>query len=84
MANALYAYDTASRKVISSSPPQGGLWGVAGPAIGNDGTIYFESGDHPYDAKAGLLSTSFQAYTFSQRHFDAQGLLHAAQSRVAD
>ena len=40
-----------------------GAW--PGPAIGNDGTIYFESGDHPYDAKAGLLSTSFQAYTFS-------------------
>jgi outer membrane protein assembly factor BamB len=63
--NALYAYDIANRKVSASSPPQGGLWGVAGPAIGNDGTIYFESGDHPYDAKAGLLSTSFQAYTFS-------------------
>jgi outer membrane protein assembly factor BamB len=66
VANALYAYNTANGKVSVSSPPQGGLWGVAGPAIGNDGTIYFESGDHPYDAKAGLLSTSFQAYTFSQ------------------
>ncbi len=63
--NALYAYNTVTKKVTSSSPPQGGLWGVAGPAIGTDGTIYFESADHPYDAKAGLLSTSFQAYTFS-------------------
>ena len=63
--NALYAYNTVTKKVTPSSPPQGGLWGVAGPAIGTDGTIYFESGDHPYDAKAGLLSTSFQAYTFS-------------------
>jgi len=63
--NALYAYDTVTKKVASSSPPQGGLWGVAGPAIGTDGTIYFESSDHPYDAKAGLLSTSFQAYTFA-------------------
>ena len=63
--NALYAYNTVTKKVTMSSPPQGGLWGVAGPAIGTDGTIYFESGDHPYDAKAGLLSTSFQAYTFS-------------------
>jgi outer membrane protein assembly factor BamB len=62
--NALYAYNTANGKVSNSEPPQAGLWGVAGPAIGNDGTIYFESGDHPYDAKAGLLSTSFQAYTF--------------------
>jgi outer membrane protein assembly factor BamB len=63
--NAVYAYDTVNGKVSYSSPPQGGLWGVAGPAIGSDGTIYFESGDHPYDAKAGLLSTSFQAYSFS-------------------
>lgn len=63
--NALYAYNTVTKKVTSSTPPQGGLWGTAGPAIGTDGTIYFESGDHPYDAKAGLLSTSFQAYTFS-------------------
>jgi outer membrane protein assembly factor BamB len=63
--NELYAYNTVTKKVASSSPPQGGLWGVAGPAIGTDGTIYFESSDHPYDAKAGLLSTSFQAYTFS-------------------
>jgi outer membrane protein assembly factor BamB len=63
--NALYAYNTVNGKVSNSGPPQGGLWGVAGPAIGNDGTIYFESGDHPYDAKAGLLSTSFQAYSFA-------------------
>jgi outer membrane protein assembly factor BamB len=69
VANAVYAYDTVSKKVISSSPPQGGLWGVAGPAIGNDGTIYVESGDHPYDAKAGLLSTSFLAFAFSNDSF---------------
>jgi hypothetical protein len=65
VANALYAYNTVTKKVSVSSPPQGGLWGVAGPAIGSDGTIYFESGDHPYDAKAGLLSASVQAYTFA-------------------
>jgi outer membrane protein assembly factor BamB len=63
--NVLYAYNTVTKKVTLSSPPQGGLWGTAGPAIGSEGTIYFESGDHPYDAKAGLLSTSFQSYTFS-------------------
>jgi len=63
--NALYAYNTVTKKVSSSSPPQGGLWGTAGPAIGTDGTIYFESGDHPYDAKTGQLSTSFQAFTFA-------------------
>lgn len=63
--NALYAYNTMTKKVTISSPPQGGLWGTAGPSVGSDGTIYFESGDHPYDAKAGLLSTSLQAYTFA-------------------
>ncbi|HEV2275188.1 MAG TPA: PQQ-binding-like beta-propeller repeat protein [Acidobacteriaceae bacterium] len=63
--NALYAYDTVNKKVSFSTPPQGGLWGVAGPSVGHDGTIYFESGDHPYDAKAGLLASSFQAYTYS-------------------
>ncbi len=63
--NALYAYNTVTKKVTVSSPPQGGLWGTAGPAVGSDGTIYFESGDHPYDAKTGQLSTSLQAYTFS-------------------
>ena len=30
-----------------------------------DGTIYFESGDGAYDAKAGQLPTSFEAFTFS-------------------
>lgn len=63
--NALYAYNTVTKKVTMSTPPQGGLWGTAGPAIGADGTIYFESGDHPYDAKTGQLSTSVQAYTFA-------------------
>ena len=63
--NALYAVDLATRKVIVSSPPQAGLWGVAGPAIGADGTIYFESGDGPYDASSGKLATSMQAYTFA-------------------
>ena len=62
--NALYAYNTVTKKVTVSSPPQAGLWGTAGPAVGSDGTIYFESGDHPYDAKTGQLATSFQAYTF--------------------
>jgi len=63
--NALYAVDLKSRKVIQSSPPQAGLWGVAGAAVGSDGTIYFESGDGPYDAAAGQLSTSVEAFTFA-------------------
>jgi outer membrane protein assembly factor BamB len=63
--NALYAVDLKNRKVIQSSPPQAGLWGVAGAAVGSDGTIYFESGDGPYDAAAGRLSTSVEAFTFA-------------------
>ena len=63
--NALYAINLENRKVTESSPPQAGLWGVAGPAVGQDGTIYFESGDGPYDAAAGKLATSVEAFTFS-------------------
>lgn len=63
--NELYAFDTVNRTVSHSAPPQGGLWGVAGAAVGRDGTIYFEAGDHPYDAKAGLLASTLQAYAFS-------------------
>ena len=63
--NALYAVNLENRKVTVSAPPQAGLWGTAGPAVGSDGTIYFESGDGPYDAAAGKLSTSVEAFTFS-------------------
>ena len=63
--NALYAANLDNRKVTVSSPPQAGLWGVAGAAVGSDGTLYFESGDGPYDAAAGKLSTSVEAFTFS-------------------
>jgi outer membrane protein assembly factor BamB len=61
--NALYAVDLTTKKAFNSTPPQGGIFGTAGPAIGNDGTIYFETGDGAYDIAAGKLSTSFQAYT---------------------
>jgi len=64
--NALYAVDLANRKVTISQPPQGGLWGTAGPAVDSEGTIYFESGDHPYDAATGQLSTSVEAFTYKK------------------
>lgn len=63
--NALYAVDLATKKVAVSRPPQAGLWGVAGPAAGSDGTMYFESGDGDYDATQGKLSTSVEAFTFA-------------------
>jgi len=63
--NALYAVNLQNKKLTVSSPPQAGLWGTAGPAVGSDGTIYFESGDGAYDASTGKLSTSVEAFTFS-------------------
>jgi outer membrane protein assembly factor BamB len=36
--NALYAVNLENRKVTISAPPQAGLWGTAGPAVGSDGT----------------------------------------------
>ena len=66
--NELYGVDLTNRKAFSSTPPQGGIFGTAGPAIGTDGTIYFETGDGAYDAAAGKLSTSVQAYTPANDH----------------
>jgi outer membrane protein assembly factor BamB len=57
--------DLNTRKAFNSTPPQGGIFGTAGPAAGNDGTIYFETGDGVYDAAAGKLTTTVQAYTES-------------------
>jgi outer membrane protein assembly factor BamB len=63
--NELYAVDLTTKKAFHSTPPQGGIFGTAGPAIGSDGTIYFESGDGAYDIAAGKLSTTVEAYTSS-------------------
>lgn len=63
--NELYALNLQNKKVTVSSPPQAGIWGTAGTAVGSDGTIYFESGDGPYDASVGKLASSVQAFTFS-------------------
>jgi outer membrane protein assembly factor BamB len=65
IANELYAVDLTTKKAFNSTPPQGGIFGTAGPAVGNDGTIYFESGDGVYDLAAGKLSTTVEAYTSS-------------------
>lgn len=60
--NAVYAVDLKSRTVTVSAPAQlSGLWGVAGPAIGTDGTVYTTTGDGPYDPSALQLSTSVLA-----------------------
>jgi outer membrane protein assembly factor BamB len=61
--NELYAVDLTTKKAFHSTPPQGGIFGTAGPAVGGDGTIYFETGDGAYDVSAGKLSTTVEAYT---------------------
>jgi outer membrane protein assembly factor BamB len=66
--NELYAVDLTTKKAFSSTPGQGGIFGTAGPAIGNDDTIYFETGDGVYDVAAGKLSTTVQAYTSADDH----------------
>jgi PQQ-like domain len=63
--NLLYAVDIANKKAFTSSPPQGGIFGTAGVAVGADGTIYFETGDGVYDRSIGKLSTTVEAYTAS-------------------
>ncbi len=61
--NKVYAVDLTQKKAFSSAAPQGGIFGTAGPAIGTDGTVYLETGDHPYNPAAQELSTSVLAYT---------------------
>ncbi len=63
--NKLYAVDLTNGKAFSSPVRQGGIFGTAGPSIGSDGTIYFETGDGPYNPETGQLSTTVQAYTSS-------------------
>src|SRR5215831_15804762 len=62
--NAAYAIDLSSTdKKVSSFPSGGGLWGIAGPAIGTDGTLYGETGDGLADPAKGLFGTSVLALT---------------------
>jgi len=41
----------------------GGLWGIAGPAIGSDGTVYAETGDGQYDPATNRYANSIVALT---------------------
>jgi outer membrane protein assembly factor BamB len=63
--NGAYAIDLASpdKKVTSFLSKAGGLWGLAGPAIGSDGTIYAETGDGQWDPEAGKYSDTILALT---------------------
>lgn len=63
--NAVYAIDLSSpeKKVSSFFSKGGGLWGLAGPAIGTDGTIYAEVGDGQWDPENGKYSDTVLALT---------------------
>jgi len=49
--NSVYSIDLSdpSKTIHSWRSGSGGLWGIAGPAIGSDGTVYAETGDGQYD-----------------------------------
>jgi len=62
--NAVYAMDLGRPEAkVASFQTGGGLWGLAGPAIGIDGTVYGETGDGPADPAKGLYGTSVIALT---------------------
>jgi outer membrane protein assembly factor BamB len=59
--NGVYALDLTDMKVSNWSSNGGGLWGLAGPAVGTDGTIYSEVGDGNWDPAKGIYSDTFVA-----------------------
>jgi outer membrane protein assembly factor BamB len=59
--NGVYALDLSDMKVNSWTSNGGGLWGLAGPAVGTDGTIYSEIGDGNWDPAKGIYSDTFVA-----------------------
>jgi outer membrane protein assembly factor BamB len=61
--NGVYAIslDSTDNKVSFFGSGTGGLWGLGGPAIGTDGTIYSVTGDGVFDASTGLYGTSVLA-----------------------
>jgi hypothetical protein len=65
--NGAYAIDLNSpdKKISSflSRGGGGGLWGIAGPAVGTDGTLYTETGDGQWDPEAGRFSDTVLALT---------------------
>jgi outer membrane protein assembly factor BamB len=63
--NDVWAMDLNSpeMKVASFSSGAGGMWGLAGAAVGTDGTIYTEVGDGEWDPSKGKYSDTVLALT---------------------
>ena len=61
--NAVYSIDleSADKKVSSFQTNGGGIWGLGGPSVGTDGTIYAEVGDGPWDPEKGIFSDTVLA-----------------------
>jgi outer membrane protein assembly factor BamB len=63
--NSVYSLDLddPARTVRYWRSGSGGLWGIAGPAIGADGTVYAETGDGQYDPATNRYADSIVALT---------------------
>jgi outer membrane protein assembly factor BamB len=61
--NSVYAMDLSKpdKPVRSFATGGGGIWGLGGAAVGNDGTVYVETGDGPFDPAQQQYSDSFLA-----------------------
>ena len=63
--NSVYSIDLSdpAKPVRYWRSGSGGLWGIAGPAIGGDGTVYAETGDGQYDPETNRYANSIVALT---------------------
>lgn len=63
--NSVYSLDLSdqAKTVRSWRSGSGGLWGIAGPAIGADGTVYAETGDGAYDPARNRYANSIVGLT---------------------
>jgi outer membrane protein assembly factor BamB len=63
--NGVWAIDpnSADKKVETFRTNGGGIWGLGGPAVGTDGTIYAEVGDGAWDPAKGQYSDTVLALT---------------------
>jgi outer membrane protein assembly factor BamB len=64
-ANAVWAIDLNgdAPKATSFALNAGGVWGLGGPVIGNDGTVYVQTGDGPLDPASNKWSNTLLALT---------------------
>jgi outer membrane protein assembly factor BamB len=63
--NSVYSIDLSdpAKTIHYWRSGSGGLWGIAGPAIGSDGTVYAETGDGQYDPETNRYANSIVALT---------------------